>query len=270
MVRSFGEVVDDGSVEAAASVLRHIADRSDARCATYAELAGVVDRFWPAERHPAVDPIPLLDRTREVSGTSGTRIYSSGLLSRLAAAQPEPPARGSGDKSRGWIDGVEHCVPAELGDRVDSAAEELVPADPLRLRLRLRTLGVAAPEQRGTLPPLAELLFPDRSLHAASGETGAEGGEVVPWDVPTFLVWLGERGFEVVSERRVPRDPEELARSDPFADKLRWLDPLELQTEAVEVELRRSPAEAAEQAPASQLSFELVDDGSSRIPVPQS
>lgn len=243
MVRSFGEGIDDSLVTAATAVLRHIADRPDARCATYTELVAAIDDFWPVERHPPADPIPLLDRRREASGVSATRIYSRDLLSRLIVATPEPPlGRDGSDGGKDWIEGLERCAPNKFGDRVDSAAVGIGP-DGLS-RLRLRTLGVAAPEQRGKLPPLAELLFPESIVQAVADEAGAEEVEAVPWDAPTFVAWLEGRGYDVVSERRVARDPVELSECVPFAEKLKWLDALELRAEAVEIVLRCSRSSA--------------------------
>jgi hypothetical protein len=239
-VRTFGEEIDDRLVAPVAGILRRIADRPDARCATYADLAGAIGRFWPVERHPQVDPIALLDRPQGIAGATGTRVFSRGLLSRLAG---QTPARSPDDPDADpdWICGLERGGVAEFRDRLGSIAAELEPGKPLRIRLR--TLGVVPAERRATLPPLAELLFPAAALRAVAGEVGAEEPDVLPWDASTFHMWLERRGFEIVSERRVPRGPEEVAALDDFAEKLRWLDPLELRTEALEVELRPRSAE---------------------------
>lgn len=237
VTRSFGEDVDEGLVAHVAGILRRTADRPDARCATYAEVAGLIDRFWPAEHHQQIDPIALLDRRQGIASATGTRVFSQGLLSRLAAqrAPSSPPSeRADSDEAcKLECDGV-----AALRDRLDSAVAELDPGE--TLRLRLRTLGMASPGRRGALPPLAEVLFPTAALRAVAKEVGAEAGRGVPWDAPTFSTWLERRGFEILSERRVPRGPEEMEALDRFAEKLSCLDPLELRTEALVVELRRA------------------------------
>lgn len=236
-MRTFGEEVDEGLVAHVATLLRRIADRPDARCVTYAEVAGQVDRFWPDEHHPQVDPIALLDRRQGIDSETGTRIFSQGLLSHLAAR--ESPSRiSSADIDPDWICELEFGRVAEFRDKLDSISAELEPDQPLCLRLR--TLGVIHPARRGALPPLAELLFPAAALGAVAEEVGVEATGAVPWDVPTFCAWLERRGFEVLSERRVPRGAEEMAVLERFAEKLKWLDPLELRTEALEVELRRA------------------------------
>jgi peptidoglycan/xylan/chitin deacetylase (PgdA/CDA1 family) len=239
-MRTFGPEVDEGSVAHVAMLLRRIADRSDARCVTYADIAELRDRYWPAERHPPVDRVALLDRRRGIAGSTGTRVFSQGLLSHLvdrASARLSPPAGGDG----GCAEGLERAGAEGLAAALDSAAAESEPGR--SFHVRLRTLGVLAPGSRGDLPPLAELLFPVEILRAA----GVEVGGVVPWDAPTFRAWLELRGFEILSEGRVPRVPGELAVLDRFPEKLRSLDPRELRTEAVEFEL--GPQRALESRP---------------------
>ncbi|HEY8814168.1 MAG TPA: hypothetical protein VIP57_03585 [Candidatus Dormibacteraeota bacterium] len=229
-MRTFGTEVDEGLVAHVATLLRRVADRPDARCVTYADIADSRSRFWPDERHPPVDRVALLDRRRGIAGSTGTRIFSQGLLSRLTEQAPARlSSRVSGDG--GCVEGLECAGAAGLGAALDSAVTALKPGRPLRIGLR--TLGVLAPGFRGDLPPLAELLFPVEILRSA----GVEVGGIVPWDVPTFRTWLGLRGFELLSERRVPRGPGELAVLARFPEKLRSLDPVELRTEAVEFEL---------------------------------
>lgn len=242
VARTFGEEVDEGLVAHVAGILRRTADRPGARCVTYGEVAGLIDRFWPVEHHPQIDPIALLDRRQGIASATGTRVFSQGLLSHLAAR--ESPSRPSpADIDPGRICELEFGRLSEFRDKLDSASAELDPGQPLRLRLR--TLGVVPPERRGALPPLAELLFPTAALGAAAEEAGVEATSAIPWDVPTFCAWLERRGFEVLGERRVPRGAEEMAALERFAEKLKWLDPLELRTEALEVELRRvRPAQA--------------------------
>jgi hypothetical protein len=232
--RTFGEEVDEGLVAHIAMILRRIADRPDARCVTYGEVAGMIDRHWPAERFPAVDSIALLNRQRGIASATGTRVFSRGLLSRLVAEEPSSSTL-SENSAPGWISEWERGEMAGFRDRLDAAAAELRPGQPLRLRLR--TLGVMPAERRGTLPPLAELLFPVADLRAVAAEAGAEEPDGIPWDALTFRRWLERNGFEVLGERRVPREAREMALLDRFAEKLKWLDPLELRTDAVELEL---------------------------------
>jgi hypothetical protein len=235
-VRTFGEEVDDRLVTSVAGILRRIADRPDARCATYADLASIADRSWPPERHPTVDPVPLLDRNRGVTGVSGTRVFSAGLLSHLSTRRVRGSPSGRGDTSgRGWIEGLELGGVHQFRDRLRALASEAESRGPLHIRLR--TLGVLPAERRGMLPALAELLFPVAVLREVAEEMGAEPGSDLAWDVPSFRSWLEASGFDVTSERRVPRNPEELTAVEPFMEKLRWLDPLEVRTEAVELEL---------------------------------
>ncbi|HEX6665095.1 MAG TPA: hypothetical protein VF081_00690 [Solirubrobacterales bacterium] len=232
--RTFGEEVDEGLVAHVAGILRRIADRPDARCATYADIAAARERLWPTEQHPPLDRIALVDRRQGIASSTGTRVFSRDLLSRLTAEEA-PGSTLCADADPGWVSEVERGGVAGLRERLDSAAAELKPEQPLRLRLR--TLGVMPVERRGTLPPLAELLFPLADLRAVAAEAGAEEPDGIPWDAPTFRRWFERNGFEVLGERRVPRRVEEMAALDRFAEKLRWLDPLELRTEAVELEL---------------------------------
>jgi len=235
--RTFGEEVDEGLVAHVATILRRIADRPDARCVTYGEVAGVIDRHWPTERFPPVDSIALLNRPQGIASATGTRVFSQGLLSRLtaqhASRSPSIDRANPDEVCELECDGI-----VELRDRLDSAVAELEPGQPLRLRLR--TLGIASPGRRGALPPLAEVLFPTAALRAVAEEVGVEAGCGVPWDAPTFSTWLERRGFEILGERRVPRGSEGMKALDRFAEKLSCLDPLELRTEALEVELRRA------------------------------
>jgi len=238
-VRTFGEEVDEGLVAHVALILRHIADRADARCITYGELANLIDRFWPIDQIPQVDPIALLDRRRGIAGATGTQVFSQGFLSHLAAGRLSSHDRDAGDRGmvRNWeSDGVD-----QLRSRLVSAMEGDLSRGG-QLHLRLRTLGVAPPERCGTLPPLAEILFPAAAVRAVAEAVGAEVGEFVPWDVPTFCNWLRALGFEIVSERRVQRSPDAMKALEPFARKLRWIHPIELWTEALDVVLR--PARA--------------------------
>lgn len=235
-VRTFGEEVDDGLVASVAGILRRVADRPDARCATYADLVSVADRFWPSEHHPPLDPVPLVDRNRGVTGVSGTRIFNRSLLSHLAVrGAPGLPTTHTGASGRDWIEGLERGGARQLRDRLRQLAGGDEPGSPLPVRFR--TLGVLPAERRGALPVLAELLFPLSVLYEAGDGMLAEPSDVLAWDVPTFRSWFEAAGFDVISERRVPRGPEEMATVASFAEKLRWLDPLELRTEAVELKL---------------------------------
>jgi hypothetical protein len=238
-VRSFGEEVDEALVAAVAGILRRVADRADARCVTYGELAAVADRFWPGERHPPTDPVPLFDRNEGVARVSGAQVFSPGLLTHLASRGSNPGRSGGGDGS-GWVAGCENCDPAEFHRRLSSHVAE--PGEGESLRVRLRTLGVAPPRSRGALPPLAEILFPLAAIDAVAGGVGAEPWRGLPWDGATFRAWLEENGFEILAWRAVPRRPQELAVLEPFAEKLGWLDRAELETEALEVELRPGAA----------------------------
>jgi peptidoglycan/xylan/chitin deacetylase (PgdA/CDA1 family) len=235
--RTFGEEVDEGLVAHVATILRRIADRPDARCVTYGEVAGMIDRHWPVERFPPVDSIALLNRPQGIASATGTRVFSQGLLLHLAARQA-PSSRPNERADSDQVCELECDGVVELRDRLDSAIAELEPAQPLHLRFR--TLGIASPGRRGVLPPLAELLFPATTLRALAEEVGAEAGHGVPWDAPTFSAWIERCGFEILSERRVPRGPEEMEALDRFDEKLSCLDPLELRTEALEIELRRA------------------------------
>jgi hypothetical protein len=238
-VRTFGDGVDDALVATVAGILRRVADRPDARCATYAELATVADRFWPDQRHPPTDPVPLIDRRHGVTGVSGTRVFGPGLLSHLLGRGETTTNAGAEEKSD-WIVGCENCDADEFGRRLSTRAAELGKGE--SLRLRLRTLGVGPPEGRGALPPLAEVLFPVAVIDAIAAEAGAEPWHGLPWDGATFQAWLEENGFEVIASRALPRSSDELAALAPFAEKLSCLDRAELETEALELELRPSSA----------------------------
>lgn len=222
LARSYGPETDEGLVAHVASLLRKLADRPDARCVTYAEAAASAERLWPADRQPAVDRIALLDRRRGVAGLTGARTFSRGLLAHMSSAGP--PERTVAPWGRD-------------GDGDDR-------------RVGLRTLGVADPAHRGTLPPLAEILFPAEAVRAVAAEAGAELGGLVPWDVPTFRAWFEARGFEVVDELRVPRGAEEMEALERLGEKLACLDPAELGTAAWEVELRPAGAPRPAEDPA--------------------
>jgi len=233
-MRTFGEGVDEGLVAHVAGLLRRVADRPDARCVTYAEIAEARDRFWPAERFPPVDRIALRDRLQGIAISTGTRVFNQGLLLQLAGQAPVgAPSSASVDGA--WVEGLESDGVAAFCDRLGSVVAELEPGK--SLRLRLRTLGVTSPERRGALPPLAELLFPVAALRAVAEKLGVEAGDAIPWDAPTFCAWLELHGFEILGKRRVPRGSEEVAAIDRFTEKLEWLDPIELRTEALELEL---------------------------------
>ncbi len=236
-IRAFGEEVDEALVAAVAGTLRRVADRPDARCATYADLTAIGDRFWPDERHPAADPVPILNRREGTARIGAVRVLDAGLLSRLAdgCSAAERPVDG---EESGWIGGCENGDAAGLHERLSARAGEL--SEEEALRVRLRTLGIAPAPVRGALPPLAEVLFPAAAIEAVAGELGAEPWHGLPWDGATFRAWLEARSFEVVASRALPRPPEELAALEPFAAKLSWVDRSELRTEAVELELRRS------------------------------
>ena len=90
-VRSFGPDLDDEHIAAVAGLLRRVADRPDARCVTYAELADVAGRHWPGEAHPPSDPVPTIDRNEGRTGVTGTQVYGPGLLAHLAERGPAPP-----------------------------------------------------------------------------------------------------------------------------------------------------------------------------------
>lgn len=238
-VRTFGEDVDESLVAAVSAILRRVAERPDARCVTYTELAAVTDRYWPDERHPPTDPVPLIDRNHGVEKVGRTRIFGPDLLSHLASRAARPLSNGTGEEP-GWIVECENCDVGEFHRRLNSQAAEL--GDRESLRVRIRTLGVAPPRSRGALPPLAEVLFPAAAIDALAEDLEAKPWYGLPWDVATFQAWFEENGFEVVAKRAVPRSPQVLAALDPFAEKLAWLDRAELETEAVEVELRpRAP-----------------------------
>jgi peptidoglycan/xylan/chitin deacetylase (PgdA/CDA1 family) len=255
LMRTFGEEVDEELVVPVAGLLRRIADRPDARCVTYADLAGAAERFWPTERHPPVDPIPLMDRPRGVAGMARTRIFGRDLLEHLREEGAAASAHGDGDPA--YVDGLERCAASELRDRIDSLVAQQGSGEPARLRLR--TLGVAAPGRRGGLPPLAELLFPQSALRGVGDEGRPGAADALPWDVPTFEAWLEESGYEFVSRRRLPRRSEDVAAIARFAEKLAWLDPFELRTEALEVELRPGRAGGSLQSSGESLA-EWVDD----------
>jgi hypothetical protein len=256
MTRTFGEEMDEELVVPVAGLLRRIAERPDARCVTYADLAQAADRFWPTERHPPADPIPLMDRQRGVAGMARTRIFSRDLLEHLGEEGSAALPHDAGDPT--YVDGLERCVASELRDRIDSLVAGQGSGEPARLRLR--TLGVAAAARRGGLPPLAELLFPQSALRGIGGDGRSGAPDALPWDAPTFEAWLEESGYELVSRRRLPRRAEDVAAIARFAEKLAWLDPFELRTEALEVELRVARSAQAPPSPAGPL-IVSVDSG---------
>ena len=92
-MRVYDGALDDGRVAAAAGLLRRIADRPDARCVTYAELAQAREA-WRDPRHQPVDPVPTLDRELAVASVTGTRVYTSALASHLAGGGE--PSNGDG------------------------------------------------------------------------------------------------------------------------------------------------------------------------------
>jgi len=251
-VRTFGEDVDDSLVGAVSAILRRVAERPDARCVTYADLAVAADRFWPGERHPPVDPVPLIDRNRGVEEVGRTRVFGPDLLSHLVSRGAPGLPNGTGEEP-GWIAGCESCDAMEFHRRLSAHVAGLREGE--GLRLKLRTLGVAPPRSRGALPPLAEVLFPVAAIDAVVGEIGAESWHGLPWDGATFRTWLEENGFEVLTWRCVPRRPAEMVTLEPFAEKLAWLDRAELETEALEIELLPG-------APASEPQPNRVDPAS--------
>lgn len=216
-VRTFGPDVAEDFAAAVEGLLGAVAERPDAHCVTYAELAAVADRFWPSEAHPPTDSLPTIDRNHGTTGATGTRVYGPGLLTHLAERGARDAKPAAGERGGGGEEIVHRP-----GDR----------------RLRFRPLGVAPPARRGALPPLAEVLFPVATIEDLAGELGVPPLRGLPWDAATFKAWLRERGFEVVAERAVPRPPAELAALEPFAEKLAWLDREALETEVLELELR--------------------------------
>lgn len=255
-VRTFGEEVDDSLVSGVAGILRRVADRPDARCATYADLTAVADRFWPDERHAPVAPVPLIDRNHGVAGMSGARVFSSGLLSHLAR-QSRVSAPATGPAERAWIAGCENGDAAQLRERLSALVAKLERGE--RLRVLLRTLGVAPPQERRELPPLADVLFPAATIREVA-ELEADAWRGLPWDAPTFEAWLSESGFAIFGRRRLPRASADLAAVEPFAEKLRWLDRFELETEALEVELQRGRPEDVFVPPSASPLQAVADD----------
>jgi hypothetical protein len=144
----------------------------------------------------------------------------------------EPESASGGFDVVAWPSGFERCRPAELADRLEAAAGML--NDDGALVLRVRTLGVAPRGERNGGPPLSELVFPAAAQRSA---------DVTAWDAATFSTWLGARGFQAASERRVARTGAELKAIDRFADKLAAIPNQELQTGAVDLTLRRAAAE---------------------------
>lgn len=259
-VRTFGPDIGDDLVAAVAGILRRVADRPDARCVTYAELAAVADRFWPGEAHPPTDPVPTVDRNRGETGVTGTRIYGPGLLAHLVA-------RGAAVQEAG--------VAERVGDEEGAHG-------PGTRRVHFRPLGVAPPARRGALPPLAEVLFPVAAIEALFEQLGTRPWKGLPWDGTTFKAWLAGRGFEIVAERAVSRSAVELAALEPFAEKLAWLDRAELETEVLELELRPRAPEGSSSvvgavrvdpttlpAAASRLYESLPPGGQTRLRIPE-
>jgi Polysaccharide deacetylase len=161
---------------------------------------------------------------------------------RQAAARVETLSEPVGAKEAFdvvvWPEGFECCPSDKLGERLESAAPMLKP-DGLLL-MRVRTLGTTPPAQRGPWPPLAELLFSKHELRAAADGDHPEPIEMVAWDAATIAAWFTGQGFELVRERRTPRQPAELAAIARFSDKLGALDQEELRTSALDVTLRLS------------------------------
>ena len=163
-----------------------------------------------------------------------------------------------------WAAGFDCCLPEKLSERFESAAAMLKP-DGL-LVLRVRTLGVRPAIPGVTLPPLAELLFSKHELRSKDFNDDTERIGVVAWDASTFIAWFAEQGFDLVRERRIPRQPAEEAAISRFADKLGALDPGELATSALEVALGRFPGRdpSGTAAPSSNLTTrseeEVIDE----------
>ncbi len=86
--------LDEERVYRVAGLLRRIADRDDARCAAFTDLAEISDRFPRDRRLEPVDPVPAIDRPHGAATVTGTRIYSQALLSELSFAG----ARGRGSR----------------------------------------------------------------------------------------------------------------------------------------------------------------------------
>jgi hypothetical protein len=236
-VRTYGEEVDDRLVAALAGILRRVADRPDARCATYADLDRVARGLWQPGSHASVDPVPLLDRRRGTTGTTATRVLGRDFLAHLSGGRAVTPPSRVGAATGPGSEGLEARSPRELLDAL-AGLGELGPE--ATVPVRLRTLGIAPPGARGSLPPLAELLFPLAAVRAVAAEVGAEPPAALAWDVPTWLAWLAASGLEPVRSRRLPRAAADLAAVEGFEQKLRWLDPRELRTEVLLVELRRA------------------------------
>lgn len=131
-----------------------------------------------------------------------------------------------------WLEGFEECPPERLRARLEAATVML--RDDGTLVLRVHTLGVARGRGRNGLPPLAELLFPSRTV----GST-----QVVAWDAPTFSSWLEAEGMRIAREKRVPRAGVELAALERFPDKFASISDRELRTAAVDFTLRRRTTE---------------------------
>jgi hypothetical protein len=152
-------------------------------------------------------------------------------VKRVEHFEGSDPSASGGFDVVAWPSGFERCRPAELADRLEAAAGML--NDDGALVLRARTLGVAPSGERNDGPPLSELVFPTAAQRSS---------DVTAWDAATFSTWLGSRGFQVMSERRVARTGAELKALDRFADKLAAIPNRELQTGAVDFTLRRATA----------------------------
>jgi peptidoglycan/xylan/chitin deacetylase (PgdA/CDA1 family) len=73
-----------------AGLLRRIADREDARCVTFSQLAEMAGSFPRERRAEPVDPVPVIDRPRGFAGVTGTRVYSRELLAHLSSSPGAP------------------------------------------------------------------------------------------------------------------------------------------------------------------------------------
>lgn len=250
-VVTYGEEPDRERIAAVAALLQSAADRPGARCATYAELDAAIDRLWATEKHPPTDPIPLIGRRDEPPRATATRVLGAELLSHLASAPQEHEedlAEASGGE--GALDGLESRTVVELLEALTRAVGSVEPGQ--TARARFRTLGIAAPDRRGPLPPLAELLFPSEAVRAALRQLGIAPNPVLAWDAATFVAWLVDQGFDVVRSRRLPRAEHDLSAAGRFEEKLRWIDRSELETASVEVELGPTgprPRRATERQP---------------------
>lgn len=257
-ILTYGDDIDGGLVTPLAEMLRGVAERDNARCVTYAELDRVVNRYWGTTPERPTDAIVVLDRRRGLAATTGTRVFGEHLLSHLAvqwvpSPDSEPDETDSDNSTGTWLDTSSQSLLRHTLDRAALAADDGPP-----FVVRAHTLGVGPVAGRGALPALAEVLFPREAVRRAAANMDAEIDEIA-WDVPTLLAWLESRGFAVRRTRRMLRRATELAAIDRFSHKLRWLDPYELRTGTVDVELRRQPRRR-EQPRTTAPSIELFHD----------